>query len=126
MGPRTSIRACLMSIWGRSAISFAIWPPCRLHHPEDIAFRVLRIRQPAYAWDGHLGKDDLASLGSYGLDLLIEHGNVDGANVGNDSLAINRALAAHHSAINAWLAVRARFDEPVIHRAIPLHELPGE
>ena len=38
-----------------------------LHQAEDVAFGVLAIGEPTYAWDRHLGDNALAAVGVHGL-----------------------------------------------------------
>src|SRR5512138_390306 len=97
-----------------------------LHHPEDVALRVLRVDEPADAGDGHSGQDD----GAAGLRCppLVLGDVVDAhrADIRDDGLTVDRALAPHEPPVDAGLLGLAGLDEPVVDRPTPLGELPTE
>jgi len=95
-----------------------------LHQAEDIPLGVFAICQPADAWDGHLWQRDRAAAGLRLFEILINRRGVDCANVGDYCLAIYGSTAREQTAVDARLAIRARFNKPIGLWAVPLRELP--
>lgn len=95
-----------------------------MHEAEDVAFGVFDVGEPADAGDRHFVEGD----GSSELDCVIHGGidrwDIDGADVGDDRLAVNFAAAHDHAAVDAFFGVGSGNDEPIGHGAVPLLELP--
>src|SRR5438477_192758 len=70
-----------------------------LHHSQDIAFAVFAVDEPANAWNGHLGYDDLGAGCRGFLREVIDVGHVNGTHVCNHRRPINFALPADQSAV---------------------------
>src|SRR5260221_2125866 len=117
------------------------WNPCRfihemtwrsarrgvgLQHPEDVAFGILGVGKPADAGYGHLGQGDAPSVCGGARKVFVEDRHVHGADIGNDLVAARAGVAADHAAVDAGLLLGAGLDEPVIHRAFPLGEVPAK
>src|ERR1700677_165854 len=98
----------------------------RLHDAEDVAFGVLAVGEPADAGNGHRRQGDAAAQLSDLFEVFIDGRNVDGANVGDDRLAVDGALPPHHAAVDAALFVGTGLDEPVFHGPAPGGEFPSE
>src|SRR5260370_14416789 len=96
-----------------------------LHHAEDVAFGVLGVGKPADAGDGHLGQCDASAVRGDAKNVLVEDRHVHRTDKGNDLVAARPGVPAGHSAVDTRLLLGAGFDEPVIHRAFPLGEVPA-
>src|SRR5271168_55767 len=92
----------------------------RLHHAEEIAFRILKVGEIAYRRNGRLGHDQLSARALDGLDGVVHGGHADGVG-GGLYLGV-----LHQATVDARLAVRACIYRPVFHRAWPLLDFPAE
>src|SRR5262245_16850877 len=86
-----------------------------LNEPEDIAFGVLAIGEPADAWNGlarhQAGAAVLNDLRNHGIEIL----HVDRADETSHRLAIVGVQALVQAAIDAGLILRTGVDEPIVH-----------
>ena len=98
-----------------------------LHHPEDVALGVLRVREPPDGGNRHLGKRDASVELGDPLHHGVEARDVDGAHERVDGLHVGRTgtAARHEPAVDARRSFLAGLDEPVGLRS-PLVELPAE
>src|SRR5271154_2357631 len=92
----------------------------RLHHAEEIAFRILKVGEIADRGNRGFGHDQLSAQALDGFHGVVHGGHADRIRGGFDLGVL------HEAAVDARLAVRARVYHPVFDRAGPLFDLPAE
>src|SRR5208282_2670429 len=118
------VRAVCLSATSLTTTSFmatSLRIRIRLHHAENIAFRVFAICEISYGRNRSFWHNVFSAGFQDRGDGVIHRSNSDGVGGRSDAAGF-----LHHSAVDAGLAVLAGHNHPVFHRSGPLIELPAK